>query len=192
MINKSQGESGGGAFGLGGARPLWLLRAEQREREKGGGGCLMMDLLWLHTSVQHNGEEGGPVVVVVGSAGQHLAAETPGRGKPKIGRAKRGKVAQSGFFLGWMRKAILFSCENWEDGKKFGPSIFIRHPPIPQKERKTGLLGVGAIARNWTRGTRQHGCVCVCTGGRGLLCNKNIHEGSEMDVFVEEQRKDAA
>ena len=58
----------------------------------------MMDLLWLHTSVQHNGEEGGPVVV--GSAGQHLAAETPGKGKPKIGRAKREKVAQSGFFWG--------------------------------------------------------------------------------------------
>ncbi len=97
-----------------------------------------MDLLWLHTSVQHNGEEGGPVVVV-GSAGQHLAAETPGRGKPKIGRAKRGKVAQSGFFSGVDEKSYPFSCRNWEDGKKFGPSIFIRHPPIPPKERKKGI-----------------------------------------------------
>ncbi len=119
-----------------------------------------MDLLWLHTSVQHNGEEGGPVVVV-GSAGQHLAAETPGRGKPKIGRAKRGKVAQSGFFSGVDEKSYPFFVRKLGGWKKVWAVHFHSSSADPA-ERKKVLLTRGRGDRPqldpWDETTR----VCVC------------------------------
>ena len=94
---------------------------------------------------------------------------------------QNGKKLHKVVFSGVDEKSYPFSCKNWEDGKKFGPSIFIRHPPIPPTEKKGITRGRGDRRPQldpWDETTQG----CVCTGGRGLLRNKNIHKGSEMDV----------
>ncbi len=178
MINKSQGESGGrAAFGLGGARPLWLLREEQREREKGRMPNDGSPLAAHQCTAQWGG---GRPRCCCWFGWATSCCRDAGKRKTQNWTRKTGKSCTKWFFLGWMRKAILFRAKIGRMEKSLGrPFSFVIRRSHRQKKGITRGRGDRRPQLDpWDETTQG----CVCTGGRGLLRNKNIHKESEMDV----------